>query len=160
MSNASNPATNALNSAGKIKPIQTADQGTYNSPLKADALAFLNAKKPTTKGMKIDGDPNITPFPGSGLDPIPGLEPPAERRRKDKEGRIGRGGRKERREPDISSDWWYSPDVGGRGEKPIVIGKPWEGPAEGRPEKGGRNRRDRRKGGIDFGNIIPFGGMM
>ena len=132
MSNSSNPATNALNSAGKIKPLQTADQGTYNSPLKADAVAFLKAKKPSTKGMKIDGDPNITPFPG--FNPIPGLEPPAERRRKDKEGRIGRGG-----------------------EKPIVIGKPWEGPAEGRPEKGGRNRR---KGGIDFGNITPFGGLM
>ena len=89
--------------------------------------------------MKIDGDPNITPFPGSGFNPIPSLEPPAERRRKDKEGRIERGRRKE------------------RGEKPIVIGKPWEGPAEGRPEKGGRNRR---KGGIDFGNITPFGGLM
>lgn len=161
MSNASNPATNALNSAGKIKPIQTADQGTYNSPLKADALAFLNAKKPSTKGMKIDGIPDITPFPGSGLDPLPGLEPPAERRRKDREGRIGRGerkergGRKERGEPDIRSDWWHSPDVGGGGEKPIVVGEPWEGPAKGRPEKGGRNRRDRRRGGIDF----SFGGL-
>ena len=153
MSNASNPATTALNSAGKIKPSETADQGIYNSPLKGDATAFLKSKKPTTKGMKIDGDPKLTPFPG--FDPIPGLEPPAERRRKDKEGRIGRGGRKERGEPDIRSDWWYSPDVGGGGEKPIVIGKPWEGPAKGRPEKGGRNRR---KGGIDFGNIIPFGG--
>tara|TARA_B100001996_G_scaffold263807_1_gene205785 strand:- start:1173 stop:2033 length:861 start_codon:yes stop_codon:yes gene_type:complete len=141
MSNASNPATNALNSAGKIKPIQTAGQGTYNSPLKADALAFLNAKKPSTKGMKIDGDPDIAPLPG--FDPIPGLEPPAERRRKDKEGRIGRGGRKERGEPDIRSDWWYSPDVGGG--------------AEGRPEKGGRNRR---KGGMDFGNARPFGGVV
>ena len=139
MSNSSNPATNALNSAGKIKPLQTADQGTYNSPLKADALAFLNAKKPSTKGMKIDGDPNLTPFPG--FDPIPGLEPPAERRRKEKEGRIGRGGRKE------------------RGEKPIVVGEPWEGSAEGRPEKGGRNRRDRRKGGIDFSNTSPFGAI-
>ena len=157
MSNSSNPATNALNSAGKIKPLQTADQGTYNSPLKADALAFLNAKKPSTKGMKIDGIPDITPFPGSGLDPLPSLEPPAERRRKDREGRIGRGGRKERREPDIRSDWWHSPDVGGGGEKPIVVGEPWEGPAKGRPEKGGRNRR---KGGIDFGNIIPLGGLM
>lgn len=145
MSNSSNPATNALNSAGKIKPLQTADQGTYNSPLKADALAFLDAKKPSTKGMKIDGDPNITPFPGSGFDPIPGLEPPAERRRKDREGRIGRGERKERGRPEIGSDWWHSPDVGGGGEKP----------AEGRPEKGGRNRRDRRKGGIDF----SFGGL-
>jgi len=155
MSNASNPATNALNSAGKIKPIQTADQGTYNSPLKADALAFLNAKKPSTKGMKIGGDQKPTPFPG--FDPIPGLEPPAERRRKDREGRIGRGGRKERGEPDIRSDWWHSPDVGGGGEKPIVVGEPWEGPAKGRPEKGGRNRR---KGGIDFGNIVPFGGFV
>ena len=163
MSNASNPATNALNSAGKIKPMQTADQGTYNSPLKADALAFLNAKKPTTKGMKIDGIPGITPFPEAGLNPLPesglnpppGLEPPAERRRKEKEGRIGRGGRKERGEPDIRSDWWHSPDVGGGGEKPIVVGEPWEGPAKGRPEKGGRNRRDRRKGGIDF----SFGGL-
>ncbi len=83
-------------------------------------------------------------------------------RRKDKEGRIGRGGRKERGRPDIggnaTSDWWHSPDVGGKGEKPIVVGEPWEGPAKGRPEKGGRNRRDRRKGGIDFGNASPFGG--
>jgi len=51
----------------------------------------------------------------------------------------------------------HSPDVGGGGEKPIVVGEPWEGPAKGRPEKGGRNRR---KGGIDFGNIIPLGGLM
>lgn len=160
MSNASNPATTALNSAGKIKPSETAGQGIYNSPLKGDATAFLKSKKPTTKGMKKDGIPDITPFPGSGLDPLPGLEPPAERRRKEQEGRIGRGERgrrKERGEPDISSDWWHSPDVGGGGEKPIVVGKPWEGPAKGRPEKGGRNRR---KGGIDFGNIIPFGGFV
>lgn len=114
MSNASNPATNALNSAGKIKPGMTADQGVYNSPFKgeieSEAVAFLNNKKPSARGKKAGGDPDFIP--------LPSLEPPAVGRRREQEGR-----------------------------EPV---------AKGRPEKTKENRR----GGIDFGNARPFGGMI
>ena len=123
-----------------VKPARPLEEG--NAPKKMnDFVAALNLEKETPTGLTNYNAPNAADFlmkQKSFLDKKakgksnhhvgePWKEPSLEGRPK------GGGRGKEFEGGNAGSDWWHSPEVGGRGKEPI---------AEGRPKKTKGNRRD------------------
>ena len=140
------PEIGVTQSKTGVKPARPLEEG--NAPKKMnDFVAALNLEKETPTGLTAYNAPNAAEFL---MKHKPFIEKKARKEaNKEKpiqaitpwegpmEGRPKGGGRgKEFEGGNAGSDWWYSPEVGGRGKEPV---------AEGRPRKTKGNRRDNQQ---------------
>ena len=136
------PEIGITQSKAGVKPARPLEEG--NAPKKMnDFVAALNLEKETPTGLTAYNAPNAAEFL---MKHKPSIEKKARKEAKQEkpiqtitpwegpmEGRPKGGGRgKEFEGGNAGSDWWYSPEVGGRGKEPV---------AEGRPKKTKGNRR-------------------